>query len=313
LLVDHLGGDADIRAVAAKDIAAYRDGLARLKLGHQIGPDKSFAARQTDDAGRRISSETVAVVLANVKSFFKWLVPEVLDSNPAQGISVTKPKCMKGVKKRRPFRADELETLFGSPLFTGCKSPKRRFEPGSHRVSDAYFWLPILAFYTGARIGELIQLHMSDVDVDCGLPHLWIREEGGGALGSGTEKHVKTEAGIRQVPLHPDVLALGFGKFVEQRRKQHGKRQRLFFEVKLGADGQASSVFSKWFARLLDKVGLKDPALVCHSFRHGMEDALRDTLAPQYLIDSIIGHTEGKTSDGYGDGPALEVCAELTS
>jgi len=61
---------------------------------------------------------------------------------------------------------------------------------------------------------------------------------------------------------HPDLVKLGFDKFVQRRASDSRAAKRLFYEIAYGADGQASTVFSKWFARMLDKVGLTDPAIV---------------------------------------------------
>jgi hypothetical protein len=121
---------------------------------------------------------------------------------------------------------------------------------------------------------------------------------------------VKSEAGVRKVPLHPDLLSLGFAEFVAGRAKGKSQSKRLFHRVAYGADGQPSTIFSKWFARFLDKVGLNDPALVFHSFRHNAEDAFRNARQPQYVIDRIIGHSDGATSAGYGEGISLEVAQQ---
>ena len=85
------------------------------------------------------------------------------------------------------------------------KSVKRRFEPGDVRCKDAYFWLPILGYYTGARLGELVQLHLDDVILTGPIPFIRITEEGG-EQGTAHAKSVNSNAGVRQVPLHPDVL-----------------------------------------------------------------------------------------------------------
>ena len=174
-------------------------------------------------------------------------------------------------------------------------------------ILDAKFWLPVLGYYTGARLGELVQLHHRDVVLCGGVPFLNITEEHAGKAGTSEAKHVKSDAGVRRVPLHPDLIQLGFDRFVEARCAAKGSSKRLFHEVNFGSDGQASTVFSKFFGRLLDKVGLPDPALVFHSFRHGAEDAFRNALQPQYVIDRIIGHSDGATSAGYGQGVSLEV------
>jgi integrase len=158
-------------------------------------------------------------------------------------------------------------------------------------------------------LGELVQLHVADIHLDGPVPYINISEDGGELRGSGLEKSVKSDAGVRKVPIHPDVMALGFVAFVAKALKDK-RNKRLFWEVAFGADGQASTVFSKWFARLMDKAGLSDPSLVFHSFRHTAEDAFRNASAQQYVIDRIIGHSGGKVSDGYGEGISLETASE---
>ena len=153
-------------------------------------------------------------------------------------------------------------------------------------------------------MGELVQLHLNDVFLDGEVPHISINEDN---TQGGDRKHVKSPAGIRKVPLHPEILELGFGAFVVKRKKLYKGDRRLFTEIRYGAHGQASGEFSKIFARYLDKIGLDDRALCFHSFRHNAEDALRDALQPQYVIDRIIGHDDGATSSHYGNGVSLNV------
>ena len=119
------------------------------------------------------------------------------------------------------------------------------------------------------------------------------------------EKALKSTAAARRVPIHPQLLEMGMLAFVKHRQKQRKGKGRLFFEVAFGADGVPSTLFSKWFARLLNSADLGDPALVFHSFRHLAKDALRGSLAPSYIVDQIIGH-EDQSSAEYGDGAPLE-------
>lgn len=177
---------------------------------------------------------------------------------------------------------------------------------GSHIVKDAKYWLPILGYYTGARLGELVQLQLKDIVLEGGHPYLDLNDD----AGSGSSKHIKSEAGVRQIPIHSDVFKLGFGEFVAKRSKSRKSGERLFREVGLGKDGQASTQFSKFFARLMDKVDLSDPTLTFHSFRHGAIDAFRAANLAPYTIDAIIGHSSGKVSAAYGNGPCLEQKAE---
>lgn len=309
-LLECLGGELAVTAVTPTHVREFRDAVTRLRTNHHVGAGKSFASRQTDNEAHRIAPKTVSVIFESGKALFRWAKGDgYLASNPADGINYDAPKRIKARKSRRPFQAEELKILFAAPVFTGCRSIRRRFEAGSVVVRDARYWVPLLGLYTGMRLGEIVQLHLEDVFLDGPVPFIRVTDENSGEVGSGTEKHVKSHAGLRDVPLHPSLLTLGFKKFVLARRAQP-QGARLFTEIQFGADGQPSTVFSKWFARLLNSVGLTDPALVFHSFRHTAEDAFRDALQPQYVIDRIVGHADQATSAGYGDGISLEVAAK---
>ncbi|WP_374656758.1 tyrosine-type recombinase/integrase [Phenylobacterium sp.] len=308
LFVEHLGASTRTSEITPDHMRAFRNGLSRMRRIHHTGCDRSFQGRQTDDEGARVDAKTVALHIADVKSMFIWAQKQgYLKEPPLAGLAVDQPKKPKGEKPRRPFGEAELRKLFLAPNFTGCRGPRRRFEAGSNIIRDGKFWIPIIAYYTGARLSELVQLHLEDANVHDGIPFIDVNENN--PTGQLHRKHVKSEAGIRKIPLHSDLIALGFREFVASRRldKRAQSAGRLFWEIPYGADGQPSSTFSKWFARLMDKAGLQDPALVFHSFRHTAEDALRNAKEPQYVINRIIGHDDGHISGEYGDGVSLEV------
>ncbi|WP_439491331.1 DUF6538 domain-containing protein [Blastomonas fulva] len=308
-LIEHLGGDRPLSSITVHDIRTFRDAVLTLRKNHGRSPSHSFLHKQTDNAAHRIAPKTASVIYEPCQAFFRWCksVQGLIDKNPAEDIRMVIIGKDKATRTRRPFRENELHRLFGSPLWTGCHSLNRRYRAGTKIFQDAKFWIPILGYYTGARLGELVQLHFADVRLDDQFPCISINEEN--EAGAASKKHVKSMAGIRTVPIHPDIMALGFAAFVARRRKGSKSSDRLFPEFPYGSDGQASTVFSKFFARLLDAVGLNDPALVFHSFRHGAQDAFRDALTPQYVTDKIIGHHDGATSSSYGMGVSLDVAA----
>ena len=308
LLIDCFGNERRISTITTPDLWSFIEAVQRLRRNYHTSSGQSFLSRQTDVVAARITAVTAINILARVKSLFRWAHQRgYCASNPADVIAVTQPKQKKGTRSRRPFTASELERFFSCPLFTGCATTTRRFDAGSLIIKDAHYWLPILGYYTGARLGELIQLEIGDVELGGEAQFISINEDG-------DQKHVKTEAGVRFVPLHPDLSKLGFAEFVASRRKSWAKG-RLFREIKYGADGQASTVFSKWFGRALDKAGLEDPALVFHSFRHTAEDYLRASKLPKYVIDQLMGHRDQSAAGEYGVGVSVidahEIMAEL--
>lgn len=120
-------------------------------------------------------------------------------------------------------------------------------------------------------------------------------------------KRVKTKVSERVIPLHPELVRLGFLDYVEERRRQ-GEHAWLFPTV-APDQGRALSAWSKWFGRYLrTTVGIKDTDRVFHSFRHGVKDALRRGRVDVEAREALLGHS-GSTSSvsrGYGASEMLE-------
>lgn len=311
-LVEFLGAERPIASIKPDDIRRYRDAVITLRANHGKTKVQSFAEKQTDSLKGRIKPKTADYIFQPVKAFFGWAisVEGLIEANPASAIKLVVGQQKKGERSRRPFEPDEIRKLFGWPTFTGCQSEYRRDLPGTKIVRDGKYWLPILGYYTGCRLGELVQLAIEDVQDADGLYFLDINEK---VLLGTDEKSVKSVAGMRKVPLHPDLVELGFLDFVAKRAKQDKANVRLFKEIRFGADRQASTVYSKTFARLMNKVGLTDSRLVFHSWRHGVEDALRDAEVQPYVIDAIVGHADNTIGSKYGKGVSLAVMAEAVA
>jgi integrase len=311
-LVQFLGAERPISSIKPDDIRRYRDAVISLRANHGKAKVQSFSEKQTDSLKGRIKPKTADYIFQPVKAFFSWAisVEGLIETNPASAIKLVVGQQKKGERSRRPFEPDEIRTLFMWPTFTGCKSAGRRDLPGAAIIRDGKYWLPILGYYSGCRLGELVQLAIEDVQEADGVPYLDINEK---VLLGADQKSVKSVAGMRKVPLHPDLVELGFLDFVAKRAKQDKANVRLFKEIKFGADKQASTVYSKTFARLMHNAGLTDSRLVFHSWRHGVEDALRDAEVQPYIIDAIVGHADNSIGSKYGKGVSLAVMAEAVA
>lgn len=157
-----------------------------------------------------VSVPNMNTTLSLLSALFGFAVKRnLIEANPARGSQlkdVRRPR-----EKRREFDEAALKAIFGSPIYTSNERP----EGGA---GEAVYWLPLLALHTGARINELCQLHPDDVAQEGytdrrGKAHkAWvIRIEHDRAKG----KRVKTEGSERRIPVHPDLIKLGFVTYAQ--------------------------------------------------------------------------------------------------
>jgi hypothetical protein len=93
----------------------------------------------------------------------------------------------------------------------------RLYDPGTVLVRDHRYWVPLVALFSDARLNELEQLEVTDVQEGTGVTVLKITTLWDGD-DPGDEKLIKTVAGERIVPIHPELMRLGFLDYVKQRR-----------------------------------------------------------------------------------------------
>ena len=154
------------------------------------------------------------------------------------------------------------------------------------------------------RLTECCQLFVSDIQEIDNTPCILINDDPDGDEDEQDAKRVKTDAGKRYVPVHPELVRIGFLNFVKEKKSPGGRR--LFPELKKGADGYYSGPFSKWFNdtnRFLDKAGAKAKGTSFHSFRHNYRDALREADISPQRVRALGGWARGGGAEEiYGGG-----------
>ena len=205
------------------------------------------------------------------------------------------------------FSADELNGLFHSPLYCGCQDDESGFAtPGPNKPRRGRFWVPLLALFHGLRLNEAAQLYSEDVCEEDGIPYLWIREEREDK--TKCDKKLKTKQSKRRVPIHPEIIRIGFLHYVKERHRDTAQ-PRLFPDLHCGkSTGYFSDPFSKFFGRFVETaVGEKCKATF-HSFRHHFRDALREAGVSIDDAETLGGWREGRRSaeQGYGHGQSVK-------
>lgn len=287
-------------SLTAEDFREYRDLLGKLpanasKFAQFAGKTGVQIAAAAKGNQRGLAPKTAQKYLDNAKGFLNWCVDEsYLDKIPAPRRS----KIAKGdlsEQKRSPFTIEQLKIVFSTPQHLGCQTVGWRYRPGDIVIKDAKYWVPLLGLLTGMRLGEIVQLAVTDIKHENGIPYIDVNKEE-------NDKRLKTASSARYVPIHPALVQLGFLDFVRGFRKGGG---RIFPEIKPGADGYYSNNFSKYFAIHLGKIGLTSKQLTFHSFRHNFTDSLVHVGVGDMLVKALLGHADHSVTANYGSRPPV--------
>lgn len=314
LFVDYVGSTFPVHRIDKKALREWKDLLLQYPV--KASETKAFEGMKLAQIVRHnttvkkptISSTTVNRYLSGFSAFCTYLVNHgFITANPAADMFLKKSK----EKTTKPFKTDEMNKLFKSPFFTGCQSdeaPRFWSKPGDVKIRDHRYWVPLIMLYSGARPAEIAQLGIDDVREDRGHWIMHITTEGD------DDKSVKTEGSMRVVPVHPELVKLGFLKYHAEMTERGEKR--LFPLAERNERGQMIADFSRDFPRYLTKIGLKDGrGLSLYSFRHGAADALRRANFLDEQFGFILGHTSGTMTQRYGTIPQgmLEQRVELVN
>jgi len=285
------------------------------KLFPKLSPREVASRAEAEGRTDLISPANLNAYLNKLSGVFAWAMKEqLIDRNPAVGLKVPDPTQRRD--KRRPFSTAQLRAIFAAPLYTGCQDDGHGYaKPGPNRPKNARFWIPLIGLFCGLRLNEVCQLDVADIRVVDDITCLAITAS---AETGESDKRLKTASSERLIPIHPELLRLGFVAFVT-RRRQEGE-VKLFAEVEMGATGYRSTTFSPWFTRFTEKAGARAPKTCFHSFRHVFRDALREARVERDIALTLGGWSRpggsggsGSVSDAYGSGYRMATLFEAIS
>jgi integrase len=291
-----LHGDLEVSQINRGHVRQFRDAAQLVPTGRSgkllkaTLPQLVEYSRAHPDAPR-IKAATVNKWLNCLGAVLNWsrrngLIPdEVQWSDPVSGMRLTEER-----SNRQPWEPEELSLLFGSTIYLQGERPLGG-------KGEAAYWLPLLALFSGARLNELAPMCADDVKFDptSGVHFITVIED------EDAGRSVKTESSLRAVPIHPELVRIGFFEFVENVRANAGHEAPLFPKLKPGSKGRFGEAWSKWFGRYKRQLGIHNPGSVFHSFRHGFKDALRAAGVNEDVNDALTGHSGGNTvARGYG-------------
>lgn len=254
-LVAFLGAKAKVHAITRSDLARwYQD------MREKGASTPTLTNKQSYIGGKG--------------GFFEWAMASghyPKGDNPASS-HVSYSAREKRARKKLGFRAydrAQIQALFAPHALA--------------KMSEAARWASFIGLYTGARASEVGQLLVKDVFDEHGIPCVRISDEG-------EHQKVKTEISLRTVPLHPELLRMGFQNWVEEKRR--AGQARLFPAAKAEAVNGQGNWITKAFSRHLADVskGWEPAKRGFHSLRKTFIQELQGAGVVSELRAQIVGH-----------------------
>lgn len=262
----------------------------------------AFAANliQPENANvKPLATSSTRLLLARLSSVMAFSVDSgLVEANPVTASRIHK-RLGSGKPKRRlddnrGYSWSELVTLFSHAEF-------QRLRTAEGRPGNAVFWIPLIAAYTGGRREELAQLYVEDIHQH--EENSWFIR----VIDDRPDKSVKTDSSRREIPVHPDLLALGLLTLVQGREPG----TRVFPQLVKVSDGFAGIVSKSW-RPITQLCGVYQPGRnPLHAFRHSFKTLAREHGIPKEVSDWITGHASGHIGDSYGVNPLSRMASEI--
>ncbi|EIR6469062.1 site-specific integrase [Escherichia coli] len=291
-----------------RSIPARRD-LAKIR--YRINDIHELMVKARENGDPLMSDNTVRKYMRVIFEAFRWADGEgIFIKSPANQFFAP----VENEKMDQDFKADftdeDLHAIFNRPWFK--RGTVDRNSGGHfHHYRAFHYWLPLIGFFTGARINELCQLYLDDIKQDAaGFYFFEISNER-------VDQSLKTINSRRKIPLHPTLIKLGLIRYCEALKK--AGHARLFPELPYHSIKGYGDKASDWFNRSLLKVQLgfeKGSKKSFHSFRHTFSTRLKQAGIDSETRAQFVGHIRGsgETENRYSkDHPPAALYTVLES
>lgn len=284
-LVEDWWAEAKAAGRTVSTYESYRSVFTRLAdfLGHddaQMVTPADLVRFKDHRLAQGVSPKTVGDSdLSAFRSVFQWAVDNIkVDVNPAEKVRVKRPK--QTVRRSKAFTADEAKAILSHSL--GHTRGREHV-----KTYAAKRWVPWLCAYTGARLGEMVQLRKQDLRQEGDIWVVTITPE------AGTVKDKE----VREVVLHAHLIDLGFPAFVKAAPAGY-----LFLDVASGKDIRGRWRTTKNRVREFAREVVKDSDVAPnHGWRHLFKTVGREAGIADSVLDAICGHAAKTIGGSYGD------------
>ncbi|WP_245604574.1 site-specific integrase [Sulfitobacter donghicola] len=286
VMLEHFGSDRSMTEISRQDASALKKIVQALPVNRNTRPETRDLplSEAIKVAGvQKVSVETINNHMAMFQRFGDWAERHgYAPSNVFDRMKVAKPK--KSAPGRKDYTHEQTAKLYAELTQNHAGLVKK----------DDHKWGALLGLFTGARLNEIAQLALADVCCEDGIWFLNITDDGD------DKKRLKANASRRKVPLHSELIKLGFVEWV----KSQESKPRLFMSFSYNAKDGYGRNLGRWFnGPFLKGLGMKESGLVFHSLRHTMVERLAKADVPEPLYQDIVGHErQGVTQKYYNKG-----------
>lgn len=203
---------------------------------------------------------------------------------------------VKDKRKQRSLRSAytpaQGKELFRQPPWTGARSYLKRMEDGNLLVHDAWYWVPLIAWYSGMRRDEICGMEIADFVHEDGVWLFHIRDNG--------TRRIKTISSERKLPVADELIRLGLPAYVAA---LHNAGEELLFP-ELASESGKGTMGDAYYKRIWTKIAKTLPFLASgqgiHAFRHTAINSLKGAKISEAVAADFAGHAlEGETQGRY--------------
>lgn len=291
-------GDFDFSRVTKKEVSYYIDVQTKLP------PNRKKSQKYRDLTIKQVmelnlsqketqTPQNINKRLSKLSVFGNWGVRQgLLLTNPFSGMKFL---VKKQPNRRQPFTTDDLKKILKPETYLNWTI---NFEHPYkiHKVNNKlpYYWVFLLGIFSGMRTNEMCQLRLSDLKKVDKIWFMFVEDS--------ENTKVKTESSIRKIPLHPQLIELGFIDYVGNLRKK--KKTRVFWELREDRDGFASKVSRHYNEKFLPAIGVWEKhKKVLYCTRHTFINKLYSEKVDENVIKTLVGHEKEFTMKHYGGDP----------
>lgn len=250
-------GDVPLSEITAPEVVSRWRPLERTRL------NKKKKNGETLSGGRLEKRRTY------LSKFFTWAMEGGFyprKESPVAMKMATKKAIKEQTRPYAEFNSDDLALLFRSEYAKKMDKPD-------------FYWIPLLAMFSGARLGEIANLKLEDIEEVEGIKVYEICK--GKTLGS-----------QRTVPIHSQLLELGFWEYV-QSLKAKKLTHVVPFRPLDSLGGRAGETWSAW----VKSSGITNDRKVFHSFRSTAITDMHNGPSGDAQIRGAVGHTGSSSTD----------------